>query len=75
MSQPVERKVYAASLGALSSTIVSDFALWGVDRIWWPGPEEIPSPVAAFVSAFVVTAVTFLSGYVAKSNPDYTAEV
>jgi hypothetical protein len=75
VNQPVERKVYAASLGALSSTIVSDFALWGVDQIWWPGQEEIPSPVAAFVSAVVVTVVTFLSGYLAKSNPEFVEEV
>lgn len=75
MNQPVERKVYAASLGALSSTIVSDFALWGVDRIWWPGAEDIPSPVAAFVSAAVVTVVTFLAGYLAKSSMEFNEEV
>lgn len=71
MSRPVERKVYAASLGALSSTIASDFALWVVDETWFPGDETIPSPVAAFVSAAVITGITFLSGYMAKHDPGY----
>lgn len=69
MDKPVERKVYAASLGALTSTVVSDFALWAVDSIWWPEPDKaIPSPVAAFISAVVITGITFLSGYFAKSH-------
>lgn len=71
-SRPVERKVYAATLGALSSTVVSDFALWAVDAIWWPSPDkEIPVPVAGFVSAVVVTGVTFLAGWLAKHDPGY----
>lgn len=72
MKRPVERKVYAGSLGALSGSIVSDFALWGVDQYWWPGDPEIPAPVAAFVSALVITGFTFLAGYVAKHDPGYT---
>lgn len=49
MSKPVERKVYAATLGAGAGTIVSDFALWGVDQLWWPSPEvDIPTPCSFF---------------------------
>ncbi len=72
MTRPVERKVYASSLGSLTGSIISDFALWGVDQLWWPGPEDIPAPVAAFVSAIVITGFTFLAGYVAKHDPGYT---
>lgn len=76
MSRPVERKVLAASLGALTATTVSDFALWGVDQIWWPSPDSsIPSPVATFVSAVVITAFTFGAGWLAKHDPGYTKEV
>lgn len=74
MKRPVERKVYAGSLGALSGAIVSDFALWGVDELWWPGPTEIPTPVAAFVSAVVITGFTFVAGYLAKHDPGYVVE-
>jgi hypothetical protein len=72
MTRPVERKVYAGSLGALSGSIVSDFALWGVDELWWPGAPEIPTPVAAFVSALVITGFTFVAGWLAKHDPGYT---
>lgn len=73
MNRPVERKVYAGSLGALTGSIVSDFALWGVDQLWWPSPDtDIPTPVAGFVSALVITGFTFLASYVAKHDPGYT---
>lgn len=70
--RPVERKVYAGSLGALSGAIVSDFTLWGVDKLWWPGVEEVPNPVAAFVSAVVITGFAFGAGWLAKHDPGYT---
>lgn len=72
MARPVERKVYAGSLGALTGSIVADFALWGVDELFWPGPAEIPAPVATFVSAAVITLFTFVAGYIAKHDPGYT---
>ena len=76
MNRPVERKVYAGSLGALTGTIISDFALWGVDAIWWPSPKiEIPGPVASFVSAVVITGFTFVAGWLAKHDPGYTEDV
>jgi hypothetical protein len=76
VNRPVERKVYAGSLGALTGTIISDFALWGVDAIWWPSPEtEIPGPVASFVSAVVITGFTFVAGWLAKHDPGYTEDV
>ena len=76
MNKPVERKVYAGTIGALSSTIVTDYVLWQVDYLWWPeATENIPLPVANIISAIVVTVVTFLSGYLAKSNPEFAEEV
>lgn len=75
MNRPVERKVYAGTLGALSGAIVSDFALWGVDQIWWPSPTvDIPTPVAAFASAVVISAFTFLAGYITKHDPGFVDE-
>lgn len=75
MNRPVERKVYAGTLGALSGAIVSDFALWGIDQIWWPSPtQDIPTPVAAFASAVVISAFTFLAGYITKHDPGIVDE-
>lgn len=72
-TRPVERKVYASSLGSLTGSIISDFALWGVDQLWWPEDDaNIPAPVAAFVSALVITGFTFLAGWLAKHDPGYT---
>lgn len=69
MNRPVERKVYAASLGAGAGTIISDFALWGIDQIWWPSEEAIvPLPVAGFVGLIVTVGLTFLSGWWAKHD-------
>lgn len=75
MNRPVERKVYAASLGAGVGTIISDFALWGIDQIWWPAEEEIvPLPVAGFVALIVTVGLTFISGWWAKHDPGATYE-
>lgn len=76
MNAPVERKVYAATIGAGVGFTVSDFVLWGVDAIWWPGAAEIPSPVAAFVGLIVTTGLAFLGGWLAKhgvTDPGYVA--
>lgn len=69
--RPVERKVLAGSLGALTGDTVSNFALWGIDELWWPGPAEIPAPVAVFVSALTITLFTFMAGWLAKHDPGY----
>lgn len=70
-SKPVERKVYAATLGAGAGTIVSDFVLWGVDTIWWPSPDvDIPTPVASFSSLIVTVGLTFLAGFLAKHGAE-----
>lgn len=72
MSKPVERKVYAATLGSGAGTIVSGFALWGVDQIWWPSEDiDIPLPVASFVELIVIVGFTFLSGFMAKHGAEF----
>jgi hypothetical protein len=72
-NRPTERKVYAASLGAGAGTIVSDFALWAVDRIWWPSDTaDVPFPVVSFVGLVVTVAFTFAAGWLAKHDPGYT---
>ena len=74
--RPVERKVFAGTLGAGAGSIVSDFVLWGVDKIWWPAPDvDIPGPVASFTSFIVITVFAFASGWLAKHDPGYTTEV
>lgn len=73
--RPVERKVFAGTLGAGAGTIVAEFGLWAVDEIWWPGAEEIPSPVAAFVSFVLITGFAFVAGWLAKHDPGYTEEI
>lgn len=70
MSRPVERKVIAGTLGAGAGTIVSDFVLWGIDELWFPGAQELPTPVAAFASFVVITGLAFLSGFMARHNLD-----
>jgi hypothetical protein len=72
-TRPVERKVYAATIGAGAGTIVSDFVMWGIDRIWWPA-ESInpPDPVASLVTFLVPMLVAFGAGWLAKHDPGYT---
>lgn len=71
-NRPVERKVYAATIGAGAGLTVSDFALWVVDRVWWPAETDIvPLPVAGFVNLIVTVAFTFGAGWLAKHDPGY----
>jgi hypothetical protein len=71
-TRPVERKVYAATIGAGAGTIVSDFVLWGVDSLWWPAPNvDPPSPVAALINFLIPALVAFGAGWFAKHDPGY----
>jgi hypothetical protein len=73
MNRPTERKVYAATLGAGAGTIISEFALWGADAIWWPDPNVgIPTPVAAIINLAVIAGFTYGAGWLAKHDPGYT---
>lgn len=72
IKRPVERKVYAATIGAGAGLTVSNFVLWAVDTIWWPETTvEIPLPVAAFVELIVTVGLAFVAGYFAKHDPGY----
>lgn len=71
MARPVERKVYASTIGAGAGLTVSNFALWIADVIWWPGDANVPGPVADFVMLAVTIGLTFLGGYLAKHDPGY----
>lgn len=73
MTRPVERKVYASTLGAGAGVTVSEFSLWVVDRIWWPADNVVvPLPVASFVGLVVTVAFTFFAGWLAKHDPGYS---
>lgn len=73
MTRPVERKVYAGAIGAGAGLTVSNFALWIVDRIWWPSDAvEIPLPVADFVSLLTTVGFAFVAGWLAKHDPGYS---
>lgn len=70
--RPVERKVYAASIGAGAGLTISNFALWAADSVWWPSPDaNVPDPVAAFVELIVTVGLAFLGGWWAKHDPGY----
>lgn len=71
MARPIERKVYASTIGAGAGLTVSNFALWIADTIWWPGDTAVPGPVADFVVLVVTIGLTFLGGYFAKHDPGY----
>lgn len=72
MTRPVERKVYAATIGAGAGLTVSNFALWGADALWWPSPDvNVPVPVASFVELIVTVGLAFLGGWLAKHDPGY----
>jgi hypothetical protein len=72
-SRPVERKVYASTIGAGVGLTVSNFALWAADTLWWPAESAtVPEPVAAFVELVVTIGLAFLGGYLAKHDPGYT---
>lgn len=74
--RPVERKVYASTIGAGAGLTVSEFALWIVDRIWWPADNaDVPLPVAGFVSLVTTVAFTFIAGWLAKHDPGYINDV
>jgi hypothetical protein len=67
MSNPVERKVYASTLGSGVGVTVTSFALWVADTVWWPSDtEEVPVPVAGFVGLVVTAGLTFIFGWLAK---------
>lgn len=74
MNRPVERKVYAATIGAGAGTIVSQFVLWAADSLWWPGDGkvDVPLPVAGFINLVVPAALAFVLGWLAKHDPGYT---
>lgn len=68
VNKPVSNKVKAATLGAGASVVVTDFALWIVDRYAFTGEGNIPQPVSAFALLAITTAVTWVSGYMAKQQ-------
>jgi hypothetical protein len=71
-NRPVERKVYAATIGAGAGTVVSEFVLWGVDSLWWPAPDvNPPTPVAALINLLIPALVAFTAGWFAKHDPGY----
>lgn len=75
MNRPVERKVYASTIGAGAGLTVSNFVLWIVDKIWWPDPAvDIPLPVSAFAELVVTTGLAFLAGYFAKHDTTVIVE-
>lgn len=71
-NRPVERKVYAATIGAGAGLTISNFALWAADTVWWPSPDaNVPDPVAGFVELIVTVGLAFLGGWLAKHDPGY----
>lgn len=65
---PVEPKVRAATTGAGAGAILSQFALWAADEVWWNGDAtpSVPFPVAAAITLAVTSGLAFISGYQAR---------
>ena len=79
MSQPVERKVWAASSGAGAGGVVATVLIWLLGATAWGGGTgageveaayaAVPAPVTALITLAVGYASAWLAGYVAKHTP------
>lgn len=65
---PVEPKVRAATGGAAAGAVITAFALWLLDQVWWNGDAapDVPMPVVGLVGLVVSGACAFVSGYYAR---------
>ncbi len=65
----VEPKVKAATGGAAAGAVLSTFLIWLADQLWWGGeesPPDVPLPVGGFIALVATSALTFLSGWLAR---------
>ena len=84
MSNTIESKVYAATLGSGAGTILSGFLLWILGVTFWGASSDaaqsvtaasaVPAPVAALVTLLLTIGGAFAAGYAAPhtSRPDVT---
>lgn len=67
---PIHPKVRAAAAGAGAAGVVSTFACWALDAMFWNGdlPPEVPLPVVGMVGLVVGYAISLTAGYL-KAPP------
>lgn len=87
MTDTIESKVYAATLGSGAGTILSGFLLWLLGITIWHSSSAatdavaavaaVPAPVAAVVTLLLAIGGTFIGGYLAPhtSRPVVTDPV
>lgn len=69
---PVAAKVKAATAGAGAGAVLSQFALWALDGLFFNGAAspDVPDPVVALVTLAVTGALAFGAGYAKAPHPD-----
>lgn len=78
--KPVERKVYAATVGGGLGTALSGFIVWLTGVLFFGGSSSadavqdtvtaVPAPVSVLELLAVGAAVPFVAGYLAKTTKD-----
>lgn len=77
MAKPVERKVYAGTLGAGAGGVLGTFVVWGTGLFFGGSATAeavkdtiaaVPAPVSALELFIVAAAGSFAAGYKAKSE-------
>lgn len=76
MTNPVETKVVAATGAAAAGSALSAFVVWLLGVVVWGAPSDsghaddavlaVPTPVSVIVALAIVSAVTWLGGYLAR---------
>lgn len=77
--QPIEGKVYAATVGAGAGATVSAAILWLLGVLVWGVPDTaaraadaisaVPAPLNAIIVLGVTVGTTFVAGYSTKHTP------
>lgn len=77
---PVETKVKAATAaGAGAAAVITPFAVWLVDELFWNGPAapDVPLPVVGVIGLAVTGLSALVAGYWARhtARPDLPMEL
>lgn len=65
---PVHPKVKAATIAGGAAGVVTTFAVWVLDEVFWNGAAspEVPSPVVGMVGLVVGAGMTFAAGWLKR---------
>lgn len=78
-TNPIEGKVWAATVGTGAGAVVSGFVVWLLGVLVWQAPftsegatqavASVPGPVVAIVGLVITVGGAFIGGYSAKHTP------